>query len=417
MASSGFTERGSAGVHQQAHTIAVHVLGLLEDMIRQAQEGQPRRTLIEGLQGLDGVAGAWLGRPDTTGAIALEAVSDDNMRDYLHGVEIRADDSPVGQGPTGRSWRSGNVEFMDDWRQTPSTSPWRAAALRHGFRSSVSIPLLGHERPHEMLTVYSDRAGWFSRGLWPALITHIASVFGLVLEEWDMRRSLEQLARLDPLTELPNRRALVEHLGRTFASARREGDVFAAGIIDLDDFKAINDRFGHAAGDYLLQTVAQRLRDNVRANDFVARQGGDEFVLVFGGCGDLHNLDGLLARLHVALAKSVMLSSTEHVRVNASLGLAFSSPSEEAPDFSATELLRRADLALYQCKNDKKFRTNWWRSYTGDAPSAGMPAVDAETGQPAGCVIAGGQIQPPHSRSVQAGGDGSLGPRHPRRRG
>ena len=370
MAAWEYVETGPGVAQQRAQTVEVHALALLEGMIRQAQDGQPRQTLIEGLLELDGVAGAWLGRPDTTGTIELEAVSDNNMRAYLNGVDIRVDETPCGQGPTGRSWRSRSVEFMDDWRRASRRSPWRSAALRYGYRSSASIPLLGREAPHEMLTVYSDRPKWFSSGVWPDLMTHIASVFGLVLEEWDTRQLLERLARLDPLTELPNRRALFEYLDRAVASSRRKGEVFAAGIVDLDDFKAINDRFGHAAGDYLLQVVAQRLRDNVRANDLVARQGGDEFVVVFPGFGDPDNLGRLLARLHALLVKPVRVSPKDHVRVDASLGLAFCAPAREASDFVVPELLRRADLALYECKSDKESRTHWWRVYTGDTPSS-----------------------------------------------
>ncbi|HYW76300.1 MAG TPA: EAL domain-containing protein [Gammaproteobacteria bacterium] len=243
-----------------------------------------------------------------------------------------------------------------------------------GVVASAAIVLHGRDAPHELLVLHSRCAGWFSRPPWPSVIAHMASVFGLILEEWDLRHRLEQLARLDPLTELPNRRALEAYLERSLARGRRSGSSFAAGIIDLDDFKPINDRLGHEAGDKLLKCLAQRLRSSLRTDDFVARLGGDEFVVVFDGFANPDHLAPRLAELHQTIVAPVELGDDEAVQVDASLGLALCSPLEEEPDFSSTALLRRADLALYQAKRDKITRTQWWHMHTPGTES--LPSMD-----------------------------------------
>ncbi len=94
----------------------------------------------------------------------------------------------------------------------------------------------------------------------------------------DRERELQHAAFHDSLTELPNRRYLVERSESALANAERHKESVALLLIDLDHFKQINDRFGHAAGDLMLQVVAKRLREHVRAGDAVARLGGDEFA-------------------------------------------------------------------------------------------------------------------------------------------
>jgi GGDEF domain-containing protein len=100
------------------------------------------------------------------------------------------------------------------------------------------------------------------------------------------RERLDYLAHHDPLTDLPNRALLGERLALTLARDRREGALTALFVIDLDGFKALNDRFGHAAGDELLVAVGHGLRGAVRAGDTVARWGGDEFAIVAGAVAD-----------------------------------------------------------------------------------------------------------------------------------
>ncbi|MGX9080026.1 diguanylate cyclase, partial [Klebsiella pneumoniae] len=99
----------------------------------------------------------------------------------------------------------------------------------------------------------------------------------------ERERELQHAAFHDSLTELPNRRYLVERCESALAHAERHKESVALLLIDLDHFKPINDRFGHAAGDLMLQVIAKRLRKHVRAGDAVARLGGDEFAALICG--------------------------------------------------------------------------------------------------------------------------------------
>src|SRR5690606_20819096 len=116
--------------------------------------------------------------------------------------------------------------------------------------------------------------------------------------------------------------------------------------VDLDGFKEINDRWGHAVGDTVLREVAQRLRGAVGTDGLPARVGGDEFIVLVERCGGCAQLDVIIARLHAALVEPVEVMG-QRVRVGASIGSAFVRERPEAVD----ELLRAADAAMYRDKN------------------------------------------------------------------
>ena len=340
------------------------ILALIERMVRGPQERDPRRVLVQGLSCLPGVSGVWLGQPDPQGRVSSLIASDKAVQACLEAVEIRVDGGVHERGPISRAWHSGQLERVDDWRRQSEPAPELETLGRAGVVSSAAIVLHSRDVPREILVLHSQHADWFSDAGWPSMIAHLASVCGHILEQWDVSHRLEQLARLDPLTELPNRRALEEYLEQSIARGRREGRAFAAGMVDLDDFKPINDRFGHEAGDKLLQCVAQRLRSNLRGGDFVARLGGDEFVIVFDGFVNPDHLQPRLEELRTTITAPIQLEQGEVVRVEASLGLALCIPVDEGPDFSSTALLRRADLALYQAKREKLSRVHWWHMHT-----------------------------------------------------
>lgn len=155
--------------------------------------------------------------------------------------------------------------------------------------------------------------------------------------------ALEARATQDPLTGLPNRAALFERLDLLLGQRKRTG--IAVAYIDLDDFKPINDRFGHRTGDELLVYVADQLRATIRQGDVVARIGGDEFVVV-GEADSVATAAQLGERLSKALVGEVALDSAV-VPLSASVGIAFVGP-DEHPD--ADDLLSRADTAMYEVK-------------------------------------------------------------------
>ena len=174
--------------------------------------------------------------------------------------------------------------------------------------------------------------------------------YGFLRDIAERRRGEEQLAYLayhDALTGLPNRILVEQELDLALARARRADGAVALMFVDLDDFKEVNDRLGHAAGDRLLAAVATRLRGVLRDTDVLARQGGDEFLVLLGDLADdpAGVAENVAGKLLDALREPFIVSGTE-VRTGASLGV-----SVYPDDASDTEaLLRHADAAMYKAK-------------------------------------------------------------------
>ncbi len=160
---------------------------------------------------------------------------------------------------------------------------------------------------------------------------------------------LEGIAYFDPLTNIPNRRLLVDRLGQSLAQAKRTEQWFAVCYFDLDGFKQINDHLGHDAGDELLRTVTSRLKEILREQDTLARVGGDEFVLVL--CNLEHEMEcySILERV-LATIRVPLTIKDQSISVSASLGVTIY-PHDDA---EVGDLIRHADQAMYGAKNAGK---------------------------------------------------------------
>lgn len=160
----------------------------------------------------------------------------------------------------------------------------------------------------------------------------------------ESRAELERAARHDHLTGLPNRHLLMDRLEQVLARARRSGQLLALFYVDVDRFKTINDKFGHAAGDALLKGFAERLNACVRESDTVARLGGDEFVVLLEELhrvGDAHSI----ARKIVEAMRRDFHFEGQALRASASIGVTFTRGAADGE-----ELLKQADSALYEAK-------------------------------------------------------------------
>ncbi len=166
----------------------------------------------------------------------------------------------------------------------------------------------------------------------------------------DMIRELGEARRrsmVDPLTSVWNRAGLDTILTRELDAAGMRGSELSVAMVDLDHFKGVNDRFGHAVGDTVLCEVARRLRVAARPVDSVARYGGEEFVVVLPGCG-ARDVQRVAQRLRGRIADApVVVGQSLQLDVTASIGIATAEPGEPA-----SVLLTRADVALYDAKRN-----------------------------------------------------------------
>lgn len=164
----------------------------------------------------------------------------------------------------------------------------------------------------------------------------------------DLKR-MTRIAHTDKLTGLWNRRAFFSHI-----DAAEDGALL---IIDIDHFKAVNDRYGHAAGDAVLVAMADHLKRNVRANDLIGRVGGEEFALYLFGADSLE-IDTIGARI----CEGFILYNEDvpsPIKVTMSIGAAYSAMSG-----SITDLYKNADEALYAAKRSGRARLNFWQPAT-----------------------------------------------------
>ncbi|MGC8529499.1 MAG: two-component system response regulator [Leptospirillia bacterium] len=161
----------------------------------------------------------------------------------------------------------------------------------------------------------------------------------------EIERSLTTLANSDTLTGLPNRKSFMEQLQRSIDTNLRSGDSFGLLILDLDRFKAVNDTYGHAAGDTLIREVAGRLRRLMRRADFVARLGGDEFAIILNHTGRTGSLSRFIEKLILRLGPPYTIGR-HSISSEASVGAAVFPIDGD----NAEELVSRADRAMYLAK-------------------------------------------------------------------
>jgi diguanylate cyclase (GGDEF)-like protein len=171
----------------------------------------------------------------------------------------------------------------------------------------------------------------------------------LLLEK---ERELRRLAMQDPLTGLSNRMFLNDRIERAISRARRNGDSIALMLIDLDNFKPINDNHGHAVGDDLLVTIAKHISEIVRESDTVSRLGGDEFVILLEDLRETGSIESILNKLMAAVTEPMNVGEDRSVAVSASIGVAFAPLHAE----HATQLLARADMEMYKAKSGGRNR-------------------------------------------------------------
>ncbi|HSG23255.1 MAG TPA: EAL domain-containing protein, partial [Azonexus sp.] len=225
--------------------------------------------------------------------------------------------------------------YLEMWQTIQQAGFWRGEVWNRKKSGEIFV---------EQLTISTvrDRLG---------AVSHFVGIFSDITLIKEHQQRLEHLAHFDALTQLPNRMLLGDRMQLAMAQTERSGKALAVCYLDLDGFKPVNDRYGHATGDRLLIEVAQRLKACMRGGDTASRLGGDEFVLLFSGLDGLHECDLAIARVISILAQPFKIG--EHsIEISASIGVTLYP--QDGSD--ADTLLRHADQAMYAAKQDGRNR-------------------------------------------------------------
>ncbi|WP_461516900.1 EAL domain-containing protein [Porticoccus sp.] len=178
------------------------------------------------------------------------------------------------------------------------------------------------------------------------VVSGYVAVFSDISKFKEIESNLNFLAHHDPLTKLPNRLLLSEHLAQSINNAKRHSKQFAVLFIDIDHFKNVNDSLGHTAGDALLKQLSERLSVILRVNDFLARLSGDEFVILLEDIDCVSSVERVLSKI-MALVRCPFTIGDKELRISVSIGISL------FPESGATseDLLRNSDSALYHAKD------------------------------------------------------------------
>ncbi len=232
------------------------------------------------------------------------------------------------------------------------------------YRSGAVVIVGGPEVMYGSLCALSLESRSFDRDE-IGFLESMANVLAASIEQSAARADLEHLSLNDPVTSLPNRVLLRDRLEHAIALGVRGNRSVGVLMVDLDQFKEVNDVYGHGAGDQLLVRVAERLRETIGPDDTLARMGGDEFAVLHVSDDHLDEFTDLAERLGAALAPPMSLDGVE-LYVTASIGISV----RPAPETSADQLLREADAAVFRAKDagrdrhehyDEGLRQQAWR--------------------------------------------------------
>lgn len=187
-------------------------------------------------------------------------------------------------------------------------------------------------------------------------ITHIVGSGTDITERKKLEVELEKSANYDMLTGLPNRRLFFERLDQMVLENARDKTQFALLFIDLDEFKEINDNYGHEVGDKVLITVGKRLLESIRKSDTVARMGGDEFTVLLRQVKDKKGIDHVVKKIQTSLRKVMQIGDVKCC-VDSSIGAVIYPDNGE----DSEALLRNADASMYNIKRDQKARLSFFK--------------------------------------------------------
>ncbi len=228
------------------------------------------------------------------------------------------------------------------WASLRETGYWQGEIWNRG-KSGEACPML------ESISVVKNTAG---------AVTHYVSVFTDLSKIKASEEKLDFLAHYDALTGLPNRLLFSARLQHSIDIAHRDGKILALLILDLDRFKAVNDSYGHAVGDSVLQQAAERLNSRLRSADTLSRLGGDEFAVLLEDLAQPQDAARVATDIIGLLSEPWSLANGAEVRLGASLGISLFPEHGQ----TAVDLLQQADAALYQAKSEGRGQFQYFSS-------------------------------------------------------
>jgi diguanylate cyclase (GGDEF)-like protein len=215
------------------------------------------------------------------------------------------------------------------------------------LKSALSVPLEGSSGVVGVMSLYADERDAFTSDHL-RILSAVSAKIALCIENALKYRQAENCATIDALTDLPNARSLFLHLDSELARAKREHHSLSVLVCDLDGFKQVNDQFGHMEGNRVLRRVGVMLRENCREYDYVARMGGDEFVIMLSGYPSETVLEKI--DLFAEIGRRAGLEVTGKELLSMSIGHAC----YPVDGVDAEQLLAEADRRMYKMKHGPK---------------------------------------------------------------
>jgi diguanylate cyclase (GGDEF)-like protein len=233
------------------------------------------------------------------------------------------------------------------------------------FQSGIKEVLNGNEKETELILQRAGQPGTVCTARFTALSAEGRRLITISLiditEQREKEKQLEFLATHDPLTQLPNRALCRDRIESAISRARRKDSAFALVLLDIDDFKQINDAYGHITGDELIKEIGRRIKSCLRTVDTVARLGGDEFAVILEDLGSAVRVMPVISKLQAAHKNAVRIHERE-ITVSLSMGVCLFPQDGKNTD----NLIRYADSALYHAKSKGK---NTYSFYTHEMSS------------------------------------------------
>ena len=281
---------------------------------------------------------------DESGKILLQGAAPSLPTFYneaVHGFEIGQ-----GKGSCGTAAFTKKRVIVSDISTHPYWSGWAPLAKSAGLSACWSEPIIdSKDNLLGTFAIYHGKKSSPNKTDF-ALIEQISNLARIAIERDKADKTIWHQANFDSLTKLPNRNLLMEHLKTALATAKQEKTQLSIAMLDIDNFKDINDSLGHNVGDELLIASATRIKNCIRKNDIVARLGGDEFIIVLVGPTTSVDIENIGQSILVAIDQPFIIDE-KSVHCTASIGIA-TYPNDA---IHIDSLLRNADQAMYNAKS------------------------------------------------------------------